>query len=64
MFIDLGMRVVLDDEQFLEEMADRRERFSLTKNDHIIGCPLCLAPIEAPSPGPVSADPSDPSRQR
>ena len=50
MFIDLGMRVLLTDEQFLEEMADRRERFNLTKNDHVIGCPLCLAGIEAPSP--------------
>jgi len=41
MFIDLGMRVALTDEQFREEMAKRRERLHLTKNDTVIGCPLC-----------------------
>jgi len=41
MFIDLGMRVTLTDEQFQEEMAKRRERLHLTKNDNVIGCPLC-----------------------
>jgi hypothetical protein len=42
MFIDLGMRVALTDEQFQEEMKIRRERLHLTKNDVVIGCPLCL----------------------
>ena len=42
MFIDLGMRVALTDEQFQEEMAKRREHLHLTKNDNVIGCPLCL----------------------
>jgi hypothetical protein len=42
MFIDLGMRVALNDEQFQEEMAKRRETLHLTKNDVVIGCPLCL----------------------
>ena len=42
MFIDLGMRVTLTDEQFQEEMAKRRETLHLTKNDVVIGCPLCL----------------------
>jgi len=42
MFIDLGMRVALNDEQFAEEMAKRREHLHLTKNDVVIGCPLCL----------------------
>ena len=42
MFIDLGMRVVLTDEQFVEEMAKRRERLALGPNDHVIGCPLCM----------------------
>jgi hypothetical protein len=42
MFIDLGMRVALNDEQFQEEMAKRRERLHLTKNDVVIGCPLCM----------------------
>ncbi|HVQ15345.1 MAG TPA: hypothetical protein VMS40_17200 [Vicinamibacterales bacterium] len=41
MFIDLGMRVALTDEQFQDEMAKRRERLHLTKNDNAIGCPLC-----------------------
>jgi hypothetical protein len=41
MFIDLGMRVALTDEQFQEEMAKRRERLHLTKNDNVVGCPLC-----------------------
>jgi hypothetical protein len=43
MFIDLGMRVALNDEQFQEEMARRRENLKLTKNDVVIGCPLCLS---------------------
>ncbi len=42
MFIDLGMRVALTDEQFVEEMALRRERHALGPNDHVIGCPLCM----------------------
>jgi len=50
MFIDLGMRVRLSEEQFQEEMALRREKFQLTKNDHLIGCPLCLATIPTPDP--------------
>jgi hypothetical protein len=50
MFIDLGMRVAMTDEQFLEEMQQRVSRFGLTKNDHVIGCPLCLHAIPVPSP--------------
>ncbi len=42
MFIDLGMRVALTDEQFQAEMARRRADLHLTKNDVVIGCPLCL----------------------
>jgi hypothetical protein len=49
MFIDLGMRVKMDDEQFAEEMQTRRETLNLGPNDHVIGCPLCLAPLVAPS---------------
>jgi hypothetical protein len=41
MFLDLGAAVVLTDERFEYEMAVRRNRLNLRKNDHIIGCPLC-----------------------
>jgi hypothetical protein len=41
MFIDLGNRVALTDEQFADEMAKRREKLHLTRNDVVIGCPLC-----------------------
>jgi hypothetical protein len=50
MFIDLGMGVGLTDEQFAAEMAARREKLRLTKNDVVIGCPLCLASVPVPSP--------------
>jgi len=50
MFIDLGMRVTLSEEQFFEEMENRRTRLNLGPNDHVIGCPLCLAPLGAPVP--------------
>ena len=47
MFIDLGMRVSMTDEQFIQEMAKRREVLKLTANDHVIGCPLCtVLPVE------------------
>jgi mono/diheme cytochrome c family protein len=52
MFIDLGMRVALTDQQFQDEMARRRERLHLTKNDVVIGCPLCLV---TPPPTPTRA---------
>jgi hypothetical protein len=48
MFIDLGQGVSLTDEQFQQEMADRRERLHLTKNDVVIGCPLCLVNFTPP----------------
>lgn len=51
MFIDLGMRVKMSDEQFMEEMAKRREVLNLGPNDHVIGCPLCSAPLVAPFAG-------------
>jgi hypothetical protein len=51
MFIDLGNRVALTDEQFQEEMANRRAKLGLTKNDVVIGCPLCLViPPAKPRP--------------
>ena len=48
MFIDLGMRVAMTEDQFLEEMTNRRKNLDLGPNDHVIGCPLCLAPLVAP----------------
>ena len=60
MFIDLGNRVALTDEQFQEEMAKRREQLNLTKNDIVIGCPLCSvvatpAATTDPEPAAVTA---------
>lgn len=48
MFIDLGQGVALTDQEFQAEMAQRRERKKLTRNDHVIGCPLCL--VDPPPP--------------
>lgn len=45
MFLHLGQSVVLSDEQFIREMAERRERLGLSNNDHLVGCPLCLADL-------------------
>ncbi len=42
MFIDLGHGVEMSDEQFQAAMAERREMHKLTKNDVMIGCPLCM----------------------
>jgi hypothetical protein len=55
MFIDLGMRVALSDEQFVEEMADRVDKLGLGVNDHLVGCPLCMAMI--PLIPPEEAEP-------
>jgi hypothetical protein len=41
MFIDLGNRVSLTDEQFWGEMKARREKLKLTRSSVMIGCPLC-----------------------
>lgn len=48
MFIDLGQGVSLTDEQFQQEMAERRQKLHLTKNDVVIGCPLCLVNMTPP----------------
>jgi hypothetical protein len=52
MFIDLGMRVALDDDQFKEEMAKRRDHLHLKTGDVVVGCPLCMV---APAPTKTSA---------
>src|SRR6266545_63029 len=51
MFIDLGQGVSLTDEQFQEEMNQRRAKLKLTRNDVVIGCPLCMV---EPAPRPAS----------
>ncbi len=48
MFIDLGLKVALTDEQFFEAMEERRQVLNLGPNDHVIGCPLCTVPLVAP----------------
>jgi hypothetical protein len=41
MFIDLGQSVPLSDEEFQQEMAERRRKLGPNRPDVIIGCPLC-----------------------
>jgi hypothetical protein len=48
MFIDLGIRVTMTDEQFFAEMEKRRQNLNLGPNDHVVGCPLCLVPLVQP----------------
>ena len=55
MFIDRGERGTLNGEEFVEAMAARVEKFNLTKNDYVIGCPLCLAIVPTP-PAKVAGD--------
>lgn len=51
MFLDLGNRVSLTDEQFRQEMAERRKKLGLTRNSVLIGCPLCNTELpETPVP--------------
>ena len=51
MFIDLGQGVALSDAEFQGEMAKRRDKLKLTRNDNVIGCPLCLV---EPPPAPAT----------
>jgi len=53
MFIDLGRRVAMTDDQFVEAMEKRVEKFHWTKNDYPIGCPLCLATVATAGPKPA-----------
>lgn len=48
MFIDLGIQLEMTDDQFFDEMANRREMLDLTINDSIPGCPLCMMPLVNP----------------
>jgi len=38
----LGTYIELTEEQFEKEMAERVRKLKLTKNDYVIGCPLCM----------------------
>jgi hypothetical protein len=49
--------VALSDEQFVREMAGRRERLGLGVNDHVIGCPLCAANLPLLTPATGAAGP-------
>lgn len=55
MFIDLGQSIALSEEQFQQEMAERRERRKMKKNDYFIDCPLCGVPAPPPTPKPTSS---------
>jgi hypothetical protein len=60
MFIDLGERVFMSEEQFIDEIHERVEKLGLTKNDYLIGCPLCLAVVETPGANPLIGPPTTP----
>jgi hypothetical protein len=55
MFIDLGQQVSLSEDQFQQEMAERRAKHT---GDVIIGCPLCNVPLKQSTPA------STPSNQQ
>jgi hypothetical protein len=56
MFLEIGIRIRLTEEQFQQEMADRRKKLNLGPNDVVIGCPLCnLVPKPGYTPAPSSA---------
>jgi hypothetical protein len=55
MFIDLGQSVPLTDEEFQEEMAERRRKLGPNRPDVIIGCPLCN--VTPPPAKPTTAAP-------
>jgi mono/diheme cytochrome c family protein len=41
MLIDIGQRIVLSDEEFQQEMAERRKKLNLKEGQSVLGCPLC-----------------------
>ena len=59
MFIDLGERVAMSDEQFVKEVQERVAKFGLTKNDYMVGCPLCLAIVQTPGATPSLSSAGD-----
>lgn len=51
MFLDLGLSIQLTEDEFQREMARRREKLRLTRNDVLIGCPLCNLSRPPAAPG-------------
>ena len=66
MFIELGMKIPLTEEQFQEEMAQRRKNLGLTANDMVIGCPLCNVGTARPGymPAPPRAAAAAPDKEQ
>ena len=54
MFIDLGNRVSLTDQQFLDELKARKEKLGLSRSDVMIGCPFCNLPLPDKIPAPAT----------
>jgi hypothetical protein len=53
----------MSEEQFFEEMENRRQQLNLGPNDHVIGCPLCLAPLVAPVQQADSGSDAEPTNE-
>ena len=51
MFINLMRGIYLTDEEFAEELVQRREALGLEPGDTVIGCPLCGAELDAAAAG-------------
>jgi len=41
MLINIGQTISLTDEEFQQEMAQRRQKLHLTGGQAVLGCPLC-----------------------
>ena len=46
MMINLTQGMYLSDEQFAQELAERREVLNLEAGEYVIGCPLCGDAVE------------------
>ena len=42
MMINIGQTIVLNDEDFRKEVAERRRKLNLTEGQTVVGCPLCI----------------------
>jgi hypothetical protein len=41
MMINIGRTIALTDEEFQQEMAQRRQKLNLAEGQTVLGCPLC-----------------------